>query len=293
MWVLLIRVPILCAQTYTVKDLGTLDGGDLSAAYGINNAGQVVGSTTGPGLYHATLFSGTGVNNTDLGTLGGSSSVAFSINDAGQMVGEASIITNNNTRATLFSGTGSNNTNLGNLGPNPASDPQSSAYSINIVGQIVGSAIDATGFVHAALFSGTGSNNINLGDAGRPSSQALAINDSGQIVGFANNASDISRPTLFSGTGSNDPISALSVARLASPRTSTTPAKLSAGLGQLAMAQLTRSSLAGPAPAIRTLEHLGGLRAKLSPLIVLARSWATQRSWATPSITDSSIATAP
>ena len=93
---------ILCVQTYTLKDLGTLDGGDLSAAYGINDAGQVVGSTKVPGSYHATLFSGTGVNNTDLGTLGGSWSVAFSINNAGQTVGEASIITNNNISRSTF-----------------------------------------------------------------------------------------------------------------------------------------------------------------------------------------------
>src|SRR5204862_4751890 len=74
--VLLTGAPVLCAQSYIVQDLGTLDGGDLSNAYGINNLGQVVGGTrlflNGVGTYHATLFSGTGANNTDLGTLGGS-----------------------------------------------------------------------------------------------------------------------------------------------------------------------------------------------------------------------------
>ena len=164
---LLAGAPVLCAQTYLVQDLGTLDGGDLSAAYGINNLGQVVGSSrillNGVGTSRATLFNGTGVNNTDLGTLSGSYGIAFSINAGGQVAGEASLSPGNLIRATLFSGTGSNNTNLGNLGPNPFGDAQSEAFSINSSGQIVGSAIEASGFEHAALFSGTGSNNTNLG----------------------------------------------------------------------------------------------------------------------------------
>ena len=44
---LLPGAPILCAQTYTVTDLGTLDGGELSAAYGINNDLGTLGGPAG------------------------------------------------------------------------------------------------------------------------------------------------------------------------------------------------------------------------------------------------------
>jgi probable HAF family extracellular repeat protein len=61
-------------------DLGSLSGSS-SFAYGINNAGQVVGTSNG----HALLWSGSTL--TDLGNLGGSYAAAMGINNAGQMVG--------------------------------------------------------------------------------------------------------------------------------------------------------------------------------------------------------------
>ena len=58
------------AVQFGVIDLSTL-GGTTSAAFGINNSGQVVGyaKTAGNAADHAFLYSGGGV--TDLGTFGG------------------------------------------------------------------------------------------------------------------------------------------------------------------------------------------------------------------------------
>src|SRR5687768_14416721 len=71
----------------TAIDLGTLGGSD-SIAYGINDAGQVVGqSLTAGGDLRAFITGPDGVGMRDLGTLGGNGSIARSINDAGQVVG--------------------------------------------------------------------------------------------------------------------------------------------------------------------------------------------------------------
>jgi probable HAF family extracellular repeat protein len=66
-------------------DLGAPPGGN-SFAYGINDAGQVVGYfTTAGGAEHAFLYhSGTMI---DLGAPPGGNSYAYGINDAGQIVG--------------------------------------------------------------------------------------------------------------------------------------------------------------------------------------------------------------
>ncbi|HEY5707752.1 MAG TPA: PEP-CTERM sorting domain-containing protein [Terrimicrobiaceae bacterium] len=184
----------LRAQSYTAFNLGP--GNALS----INNLGQVVGSSTfevnGSPSTRATLFSGTGSNNIDLGTLGGLTSSALDINDAGQIVGAATLADGRN-HATLFSGTGSNNIDLGTLGGS-----SSSAYGISNSGQIVGEAqVVGDSVSSATLFSGTGSGNIDLGSpyGGPHSSRAYAINNSGQIVG-----KEWGSATLFGATGSEN-----------------------------------------------------------------------------------------
>ena len=59
-----------------MRDLGTL-GGEYSAGYGINDAGQVAGfSYTAGGYDHAFITGPDGVGMRDLGTLGGFESFA-------------------------------------------------------------------------------------------------------------------------------------------------------------------------------------------------------------------------
>ena len=70
----------------TPTDLGTL-GGDYSAAYGLNDRGQVVGKadTAYFGSTHAFLWQNGRM--TDLGTLGGPNSLALRVNNRGMVVG--------------------------------------------------------------------------------------------------------------------------------------------------------------------------------------------------------------
>jgi probable HAF family extracellular repeat protein len=78
----------------TIKDLGTIGGGDYSFAYGVNEGGQVVGELASrPGAdsgrdgQHAFVWAWGTI--TDLGTLGGSRSQAYDVNNRGQIAGVA------------------------------------------------------------------------------------------------------------------------------------------------------------------------------------------------------------
>ena len=207
---LLASASLLCAESYLVKDLGTL-GGTTSYSTAISSTGVMIGSSSikGDATTHAVRFSGTGSQNTDLGTFGGSYGSANSINTAGQIVGQADLADGVRYRATLFSGTGGGNTDLGSLAA-PGVPANSSAQAINTAGRIVGYAASGTlgnAGILATLFSGTGDNNIDLGTLGGTDSQATSINDMGaigQIVGHAKTSTGQTHATLFSGTGTDN-----------------------------------------------------------------------------------------
>ena len=199
--------------------LGGLATGDLtynSAAYAMNNNGQIVGEADAGGYIgdHATLFGPTAGSNVDLGTMGSgpgdgsSQGWARSINDSGEIVGWA-MNASQHDRAVLFDpmGTGGN-TDLGTLGGD-----RSRADSINNFGDIVGAAGTASGDMHATLFDSSGQGaNVDLGTLGGATSWAHGINDAGTIVGWAQDATgvryatawDAGGPVGLGGLGSHD-----------------------------------------------------------------------------------------
>ncbi len=175
---------ILCstlaaAQKYVITDLGTI-GGSISYATGINDSGQVVGSSYvnfKNGIYHAFIWTAsTGLQ--DLGTLGGENSYAHAVNNSGQVVGCADVSTSNEVPGHAFLWTATTGMqDLGTIGNG------SCAFGINDVGQVVGYSTVTTNFDQHA-FVWTSANGMQ--DLGIPVSSntfAASINDSGQAVG--------------------------------------------------------------------------------------------------------------
>jgi probable HAF family extracellular repeat protein len=180
-------------------DLGALGGNGDSQATGINDAGQVAGSTDVSGApgYHAFRYSG-GVMQ-DLGTLPDyDGSVGQAINAAGQVVGYAFRLQQGFVdHAFLYDGT-----QMYDLGTLPG-QLQSEALGINSFGQVVGWSGKGAGFStksHAFLYTDgvmTDLNTLIPADSGWKLMQATAINDAGQIVGYGINADNATHAFLL------------------------------------------------------------------------------------------------
>lgn len=160
-----------------MRDLGTL-GGMGATAYGINDAGQVVGtSAAADGDGQAFLWSAsTGMQN--LGTLGGGRfSEAYAINDSGQVAGIGYLADNVTVHAFLWTQSGGMQ-DLGTLGGS-----FSYATGINSAGQVTGYSLTSSNAEVAFLWdSVNGMRRIGIQSAG--GTGAYGINDSDRVVGL-------------------------------------------------------------------------------------------------------------
>lgn len=178
-----------------MRDLGTLPGGDYSAAFGINDSGQVAGtSNTADSMHAFSWSSASGLQ--DLGTLpGANASQAFAINNHGQVAGASG------THAVIWS----NGTiqDLGTLG-----GPASEAHGINNLGAAVGFSDTPSDGQHAFLWS-----NGTMQDLGTlpgdTSSRADFINDAGTVVGASESSGGV-RAFVWTAQSGMQPLAALS-----------------------------------------------------------------------------------
>jgi len=161
------------AQTYTIRDLGTL-GGSWAEGRAINDEGWVVGlSQVSIGVYHAFLWKDGHM--ADLGTLGGTWSKALGINNAGEVVGASAIAGDAVWHAFLWRH--GRMRDLGGLGGSYAE-----GFVINDRGDVAGGGATPDGFFHAALFRH--GKITDLGTlTGAEESKAFGVNDLGMIVG--------------------------------------------------------------------------------------------------------------
>jgi probable HAF family extracellular repeat protein len=170
----------------TIRDLGTL-AGPGSWAYGINNAGHVVGwstITTNSVPYHAFCYDGT---MHDLGTLGGAtdSSYGYGINDNDEIIGYSYFTTHGGQSVRPFLYQNGTMIKL----PDPLwpdhTEAGAYAYGLNNNLQIVGYGPKQVGAGHGFVYDYLGGSALDVGDLGGSSSTALAINHAGQATGYA------------------------------------------------------------------------------------------------------------
>lgn len=180
----------LLTVAYKVLDLGVLPGGTTSAAYGLNQAGAVVGNATAAnGVTHGFKF----INGkmTDLGNpLSSVVSHGYAINAKGDVTGEAVI--GKYDHAVLFSNGVMHD--LGTLGGN-----SSFAYAINDSQTVVGgSYIAGNTVVHAFIWT-PARGMKDLGTLGGGFSLAYGITAAGKIVGYSTNPHGQNHAFVFDG----------------------------------------------------------------------------------------------
>ena len=173
-----------------IRQLSPLKGDTVGFAFGINDAGQVVGASglcsntsipPAPNGPHAVLWDTDG-SPTDLGNLGGAVIVANAVNNRGQVVGGASA-----PDGTLHAFLWTKSKGMQDLGAFPGAFATFApcCKTINDRGEIVGVAIDATG-PRALVWQGNVPVDLNTlipANSGWYLQFTASINNAGEIAG--------------------------------------------------------------------------------------------------------------
>lgn len=183
-----------------LQSIAEFPSSDYSAAFGINNLGETVGTAntaTGTRAFRSLRRTGT----VDLGTLSGdSSSAAMAINLSGQAVGYSSGPTG--VRAVIWSRAGA----IQALPALPGS-ASSRGLAINERGDVVGVSETASGPRAIRWAGGTAQDLGTL--PGHKASEALGINSSGEIAGSSGDPNVERHAVLWSVGGAIQDIGAL------------------------------------------------------------------------------------
>jgi probable HAF family extracellular repeat protein len=166
------------AASYTFTSLDVpFSGANATAAFGINDQGQIVGSYgDSSGGTHGFLYAASVFTPLDVPFSGANATIAFGINDQGQIVGSYNDLSGRHGflyAAGVFT---------------PLDVPFSGAnatiaFGINDQGQIVGSYNDLSG-LHGFLYAAGVFTPLDVPFSGTIATRASGINDQGQIVGF-------------------------------------------------------------------------------------------------------------
>jgi len=173
-----------------VTDLGTLGNGSYSEGWGLNNNGQVVGSSDGGSSgVHGFLYT-PGARMVDL-TPASDTGYAFDINDAGQVTGYRTAVGGYHA----FRWQDGTAKDLGVI-PGFA---HSFGWAINATGQVAGSSVSASGNSERVFRYSDGVGVENLGGVGEIN-VGYGINSWGDVVGYGRPSAGLKRAFARIGT---------------------------------------------------------------------------------------------
>jgi probable HAF family extracellular repeat protein len=175
----LAAAPAIGTTWYTVQDLGALPGDTGSVATGLNNHGDVVGWSSGPGGYRGFVYTAGGGMVPLAGLPGRPRSFPRDINDQGDIVGTVDAGGVDPGHAVRWRGGVPQD--LGTL----PSGPYSAGWGINNLGDVVGESstqVNGINVTHAFLYT----DNAGMVDLTPAADSAVAhdINDAGQVAGY-------------------------------------------------------------------------------------------------------------